>query len=208
MTEPCDQSCPNVRLFESRLETVTERIRAIERATEVAHEALNRRLEGMNEFRRAIEEQSIRLLPRDVYEAQQRAFNGTIESLTTRLAEVEKGTAGLAASVATQNAALEKRLENMNEFRAQISDQAERTLPKQVFDVQHAGVTKLIEINTGRIGELEKAMAAINARLGAERETKHESRDTTTQGFQIAGVVFAVIVSLITVVYNILTYHR
>ena len=52
--------------------------------------SLDRRLDGMNEFRKTIEDQAVKLVAKDFYTAEHNAMHKLIDINTQRLIEIEK----------------------------------------------------------------------------------------------------------------------
>lgn len=62
-------------------EYMDTKISALDRATSVASEAMNKRLESMNEFRAQLKDQNATFLTRNEYEAKHALLESKIESL-------------------------------------------------------------------------------------------------------------------------------
>lgn len=87
------------RILDERDDRYEQRSQAQEKALEVASAAINRRLEGMNEFRDALRDQTASLLPRAEYTAQQKALIDRMEAMecaqNERLGSINKWLIGL-----------------------------------------------------------------------------------------------------------------
>ena len=107
---------------------------------------------------------------RDYVEAEILALHKEIELRFTalemaRLATVQQVT--LAQSKSEEN--LGYRLDSMNEFRSQLTDQAKTFLSKDEYRAAYETIVSKIEYNTGRLDKLEGAKAAAT-------ETRDNSR--------------------------------
>lgn len=97
-----------------------EKFRARDLALSVAVGALDKRLDGMNEFREALQDQTRTFATRDVLDTMTLALNQLridMSRYSTRMEELDK-------AAALDRAQLDRRLELMNEFRSQLKDQA------------------------------------------------------------------------------------
>lgn len=66
-------------------------------------------------------------------------------------------------------AAIEKRFDNVNEFRATLADQAALLMPRQEYSVQHQALVDKVDLNENRINQLVTEVAGMAARgLGAK----------------------------------------
>ncbi len=81
-----------------------------------------------------------------------------------------------AEAVRKAETAMEKRFDSVNEFRAQLSDQARTFLPRPEFDVQHLAMSS-------RIAALEKSINDIQGR---------RSGVTEGWGWAVAAVLFVI----------------
>src|SRR5271165_1709808 len=122
--EPNDQAWS--RLYE-RLDYIErlseERFNSRDRALTVALTAMDRRLEGMNEFRDALRDQTIRFLSREEYAVAHEITVRNMELARLELSKYAVRVDELDKASSMDRAQLDKRLDLMNEFRAQLRDQ-------------------------------------------------------------------------------------
>jgi hypothetical protein len=97
--------------FDLLQQEIDRRHADLDRLTEVNRIDMNRRLEGMNEFRAAMADQAARMISRDSFEAQIRAERDRSDSIHTALAESIKP---LTEFVKANGAILSSRRINMN----------------------------------------------------------------------------------------------
>ena len=68
-----------------------ERIHAVEKVqVDKAEDQMNKRLEGMNEFRSALQDQSARMITREVFEAYQKEREARLQSAVDRIITLER----------------------------------------------------------------------------------------------------------------------
>ena len=105
--------------------------------------------------------------------------------------------------------ALTARLEGMNEFRAAMSDQANKMLPLNVYDVQNKALVDRIAIADTRIAALERdaaATAAADTSKAASSEQGMRIVIARTQMIAVSISALALIASFVTIIFTIL--HR
>ena len=73
-------------------------------------------------------------------------------------------------AIVKAEAATEKRFDSVNEFRGTLSDQANRLMPRAEYDVQHRALEQKVELNEGRIGDIQKDISRILARGSGIKE--------------------------------------
>jgi hypothetical protein len=136
---------------------INEKFRARDMALVVALDTLNKRLDGMNEFREALRDQNARYLSRSEYltalEALTRSHDQLRIDVTAAGVRVEQ--TDKAASV--DRASLDKRLDAVNEFRVQLRDQTSTFLIRNEYLSAHealANDVKRLELSVvGSIGK-------------------------------------------------------
>lgn len=146
------------KMLTEREDRTKERFESINRATTLARESMEKRLDGMNEFRDTLKDQASAFIPRSEF---------------TRVI-------------------------------ADLNHMADRYLPRDVYEVQHAQVWKQVEINTQRLYDAEKFISTMTN----VKEEKSKTLGSTYYAVAIGGVLFAVLTSLVTVVFNIWTFRR
>lgn len=148
------------------------------------------------------------------------ALRVRIEALEKMLTEREERTKERFDSInrATTLAreSMEKRLDGMNTLKDQASAfiprseftrviaELDRYLTRDVYEVQHAQVWKQVETNTKRLYDVEKFISTITNL----KDEKSKTLGSTYYAVAIGGVLFAVLTSLTTVVFNIWTFRR
>jgi hypothetical protein len=109
----------------------------------------------------------------------------------------------IATATAIATSALDKRLDGMNEFRQSLRDQADKFVDRNFYKTEHASLSRQVDDLKQHLVELEKTEAARTS----IRQEKREGVNTLYYAIGSAGVLFAVVTSLVTVVYNIYTYN-
>ena len=97
-----------------------EKFTARDRALSVALTAMDRRLDGMNEFRDALRDQASRFLPREEYIAAHGAMVRNMDIARIELSKYAVHVDEYDKTSSVERAQLEKRLDSMNEFRQQL----------------------------------------------------------------------------------------
>jgi hypothetical protein len=162
--EPNEPAC--ARLHE-RLDSIErlfgEKFDARDRALTVAMAAMERRLDGMNEFRDALRDQASRFLPREEYMA---AHEGIVRSMEITRIELSKYAVRVDETdktSAVERAQLDKRLDAMNEFRQQLKDQAATLISRSEAETlirALAGDVRRLEIAAGEKAGRDDSLAA------------------------------------------------
>jgi hypothetical protein len=110
-----------VEYFEQLLD---ERFTSRDRALTVALVAMDRRLDTMNNFREALGDQASRFLPREEYIAAHALIAHDVDTVRIDLSKYAVRVDEYDKTSSVERAQLDKRLDSMNEFRAQLKDQA------------------------------------------------------------------------------------
>jgi hypothetical protein len=136
---------------------IDEKFRARDLALVVALETLNKRLDGMNEFREALRDQNSRYVARTEYltthEALTRSYDQLRIEVTAAGVRVEQ--TDKAASV--DRASLDKRLDAVNEFRVQLRDQTSTFLIRNEYLTAHEAMASDIRrLELSAVGSIGK----------------------------------------------------
>lgn len=92
---------------------------------------------------------------------------------------------------------LDKRFASVNEFRMALGDQTQTYMPRSEYQVQHAALSAAAVTNSDRITALEARVVA------------HKEGLTSTQAFGVLiASAFATMVSLVTVIFNIVAFVK
>lgn len=141
------------------------------------------------------------------------ALSARIDALDNMLAEREERTKerfiAIADATRTATTALDRRLDVMNEFRAAMSDQTNKMLPVNVYDVQYKALVDRIAIADTRIAALERdaaATAAADTSKTASSEQGMRIVIARTQMIAVSISALALIASFVTIIFTIL--HR
>jgi hypothetical protein len=117
-----------------------EKFRARDVAVSVAIASLDIRLNSMNEFRETLRDQATRFVTREEYIAAHATVEHiaqdsqiAISKLSSRAEETDKNSS-------SERAGLDKRLDSMNEFRAQLKDQAVSFVTRAELEPQLSGL--------------------------------------------------------------------
>lgn len=89
-----------------------------------AENANEKRFESVNEFRNTLKDQATHFLTRTESVAVTAPLERAVEALRVELATYTAGTSAYERQSSVERGQLDKRLESMNEFRAQLKDQA------------------------------------------------------------------------------------
>jgi hypothetical protein len=102
-----------------------------------------------------------------------------------------------------------------NQWAERLKEQSRDYLLSSVYKVQHEGLIGSVAVTAQRISDLERKIATMEAAQATfervDKEHKDESKASFTGIYQavgMGGVFFAILVSMVTVVFNIWTYHR
>jgi hypothetical protein len=106
--------------------------------------------------------------------------------------------------VGVATAALDKRLDAMNEFRASLQDQNQKFISKDFYETEHKSLSRIVDVSSTRLYELEKTVSAQQLVRAQHREGVSQ----TAMWFAMAGVIFSVACSVVTVAFNLLAYIR
>lgn len=146
------------RLFE-------EKVNARDRALTVAMATMDTRLDGMNEFRNTLRDQSAQFVTRDEYLTGHTAVVRNAEvmriDLSTSVVRIEQTD----RAAAVERAQLDKRLDALNEFRVQLKDQAETQISRGEVTVLIAGLqtnVRRLEIAAGEKAGRDDSVAAFD----------------------------------------------
>ncbi len=155
----------NLRI-DSSVNDQNEKHHARDLALATATAALEKRLESMNEFRNNLRDQATTFISRNEYlaahDALVRAFDQTRLELSRYAVKVDE----FDRSGGIERAALEKQLDQMNEFRAQMKDQTASFVTRIEFDVQIKAM----------ISDLRRIELASSVLVGKEDFEKLEAR--------------------------------
>jgi hypothetical protein len=124
---------------------IDEKFRARDKALIVAMVTLNKRLDGMNAFREALRDQTSRFVTRVEYVTAHDALTRSHDQLRIDVtaAGVHVEQTDRAASV--DRASLDKRLDAVNEFRAQLRDQAATFVTRNEYVTAHEAMANDIK---------------------------------------------------------------
>jgi hypothetical protein len=140
---------------------VNERHETAKEELHKALTALDRRLEGMNEFRATLRDQATTLLPRAEWVVSSGTRDRDIQQLRLDLVKLATHTSQSELGAATERESLNRRLELMNEFRAQIKEQTNTYLPRAEADARY-------EASKGTLVRLELLITSLIARKEIE----------------------------------------
>jgi hypothetical protein len=154
-----------------------------------------------------------RLADKDLRDQQR--YDAQTKALEAAMVAADKAVqaALLAAEKAVNKAevAAERRFESVNEFRAQLGDQAKTFMPRSEYEVQHSALADKMEAHalnlSARIDQLAKQVseaagdlnvyrADVEARRGARNEQRTQSNWSTGMLVTVAFSVVAAIVGV------------
>jgi hypothetical protein len=142
-----------------------EKFSARDRALTVALTTMDVRLDGMNEIRDALRDQSAQFVTRDEYLTAHAAAVRNTEAmridLSTNAVRVEQSD----RAAAVERAQLDKRLDALNEFRVQLKDQAATLISRSEVTVLISGLqadVKRLEIAAGEKAGRDESAAAFD----------------------------------------------
>jgi len=132
--------------FESQINNIEKRFMSevgdIEKNTALARVQMEKRLEGMNEFRDQLKDQAGTFIPRSEVEQRFSDIYSCVKRMETAVATVN----GKMSQDDVFRGQLDKRLESMNEFRLQLKDQASTFLSRAEYDINHKAIVEDIRI--------------------------------------------------------------
>jgi hypothetical protein len=165
-----------------------------------AFESLNKRLEGMNEFRESLKDQAAMFLPRIEWQTVSATRDRDVQNLRIEVATLATHTRQTEVSATAEREGMNRRLELMNEFRQQIKDQAGTFLPRAESDARYdAGKATLIRLEL-MIQELisRKEIDLLSQQTDARMkllETKLSNWDGRLWAFGVAFTLLNIVVS-------------
>ncbi len=115
-----------------------------QRALEVALRANDGRLDSMNHFRADLTDQSNRMMVRVEAITAIESLKRDLENLRAESVRISTQSENNEKTSAVERAQLDKRLDSMNEFRAQLSDQSLTFLTKNEFTAAHLPLVEKI----------------------------------------------------------------
>lgn len=121
-------------------------------------------------------------------------FSDQEKAVTAALAAAERAVeAALAAAekaVAKAEQAAEKRFEAMNEFRGQLSDQANTFLPRAEYDVQHAALDEKLNLSVKTLSDrVEQNALNFSNAVGSLNLSRASGEGKTTVRGEIWGYI-------------------
>jgi hypothetical protein len=158
---------------------VNTQLNSLKEATTLAKFEMDKRLEGMNEFRNQLKDQSSTFAKGESLAAYIVSAGEEIKNIRLSMEKVNGDLRTLENSFNTANVGLEKRLEAMNEFRSQLKDQASGFFTRN----EHDQFSKRIEED---IRSLRESRAQLEGKA---------SQNSVNIAYVIAGV--SMIISLI-----------
>lgn len=128
------------------------------------------------------------------FKAANRAIEQAHEATNAAIGKVERALderfSAQALALSKQESATEKRFDAVNEFRAQLSDQAGTFMPRSESEVRAQGLTEKLEANSDRINKLE---LRVSSRLDLADGRSAGADKTIGWIFAAAGFVSTVI---------------
>src|SRR5271166_136199 len=142
-----------------------EKFEARDRALTVALVAMDRRLDGMDEFRDALRDQTNRFLPREEYQAAHEAQVRNVDATRIELSRYAVRVDEFDKTSSVDRAQLDKRLGSMNEFRLQLKDQAATLISRNEVIVMVDGLAadvRRLEISGNEKAGRDDSLAAFD----------------------------------------------
>ncbi len=172
-----------------------EKFIARDRALNVALRSLENRLDGMNEFREALREQTLRYMPRDEFLS---AHNLLVHDMDTVRLDLSRYSVRVDESDKTssvERAQLDKRLDALNDFRTQLKDQAAAFITRNEVETMTAGIAadvKRLEIAASEKAGRDDSAAAFD-RLDVRMKVVESKLATWDGRLWALGTVFLMI---------------
>ena len=142
-----------------------EKFNARDRALTVALKAMDQRLDGIDEFRDTLRNQTVRFLSREEYTVAHEAVVRNMDIARIELSRYAVRVDEFDKTSSVERAQLDKRLDAMNEFRQQLKDQVGTLISRNevstVIDGVRADVRRL-EIAAGDKAGREDSLAAFD----------------------------------------------
>lgn len=142
-----------------------EKISARDRALTVALASMDIRLDGMNEIRDVLRDQSARFVTRDEYGTAHTALVRSTEAMRIDLSTATVRIEQSDRASAVDRAQLDKRLDTMNEFRLQLKDQAATLISRSEVGALIGGIqsdVKRLEIAASERAGRDDTIAAFD----------------------------------------------
>jgi len=124
-------------------ELINEKFTARDLALTVALATLNKRLDGMNEFRDALKDQGNTFMPRVEYSSGHDSLVRSVDQLRLDVVTYATKVEAFDKSSSIDRSQLDRRLEGMNEFRAQLKDQAATFVTRSEYTAAHDALVTL-----------------------------------------------------------------
>jgi hypothetical protein len=180
-------------------EHLTGLIGDIRREVAREREFADARLDDMRAAVRSQSDDRLRMLD-ERYATQTKAldaaFKAAEQAVSVALANAEKATA-------KAEAAADRRLEGMNEFREALSDQTKTFLSRAEYNPAHEALAERVSAMNDRVSALELRLTSrldtAQGRTGGEAESRTERRLDISLLFQMLTVVVAVAAVIIAV---------
>jgi hypothetical protein len=171
---------------------VDEKFRARDLALTVAIQSLDKRLDSMNAFREALHDQTNTFLPRSEYHAAHGSLVHVIDGMRIELSRYAVRVEEFDRAASVERAQLDKRLDSMDEFRAQTKDQAATFVVRGEYLVAHKSVQQVADQTrvdlsrcAVRVDEFDRAglveRGKLDKRLDAMDEFRTQSKDQAAQ---------------------------
>lgn len=142
---------------DGQIAKLEERLHAIDRATELLNETVNRTPTEIQKEVAHLRELMAKEIDgiRTELESQSKLGKERLEGIQR---ETKLAADASERAIAKAETANEKRFEALNEFRASLSDQTSSFLPREVAEAQFAEVRRSIAELTERLAKLDKAL--------------------------------------------------
>jgi len=164
---------------------VDEMFRARDLAVNVALNSMEKRLDAMNEFRATLKDQAGTFMPRAEFMASHASLASGLDDLRLRVVASSSKSAEADKAVAATAASIDKRLEMMNEFRAQIKDQTTTFLTRSEYIAAHNELVRIndqlrLDVNrySALLDELARTVATDAANLDKKIDIGAITRET------------------------------
>lgn len=148
-----DLAALNARFQDAR-DALTLAINGVTEGNRLAAEATEKRFDNVNEFRRALSDQTLSFVPRAEVSASFAGMQRELETIKVEQSRLATIGESVDRQSAVDRAQLEQRLHTMNEFRDQLTMQAGTFATKSEVGISFSAVDQRLNVNRDRLGEM------------------------------------------------------
>jgi hypothetical protein len=162
---------------------VDEKFRSRDLALAVSFQSMDKRLDSMNGFLEALRDQSASYVTRPEYQTAHEILARVIDTIRLESSRYAVRVDELDRAGVNERAQLDKRLDGMNEFRAQLKDQASTFLARNEYILAHESLVSLadqtrvdLSRHAARVDEFDRSSTVARAQLEKYIDSLNEIR--------------------------------